>query len=436
MEENQFPLINIPILTGTKGRKRKVYFRKGMKEFNTMDDFEFEEKTVLLRVDYNLPLDRETLEILDTTRIKESLPTIEELKRKKAKTVILAHQGRPGGWDFTSMEKHAKALSELIDADVKFVDDVCGEKAISAIKSADYGEIVFLDNVRKFPGEMEKKSPEEHAKSELVQRLAPLADIFVNDAFAAAHRKQCSLIGFTAVMPSCAGRLMEKELKTLEKLVTNPEKPAVFLFGGAKYSDVVKTTERLFESGVADKVLLAGLPANAFLKAKGENLGEVNENALKEEGSPELFERMKKIIERFGENIILPTDVAVEKDGGREEIETEKLPTDHPIYDIGTETIGIFKEEIRKAKTIFVSGPCGVFEKEHFMKGTEEVFKAIAESGAFSIAGGGHTIAAIEKIGIRDKISHISTGGGSLEKFMMGEKLPVIEALKAAKSRR
>ena len=251
-----------------------------MREYNTLDDFDFENKTVLLRVDFNMPLDKETFDILDTTRIKRVLPTIKELISDKAKVIILAHQGRQGSWDFINLEKHAKALSDLLGKEVKFIDDIYGDKAKEAIKSLNPGEVLMLDNVRKFDGETDKKSPEEHSQSELVQNLYPLADYFVNDAFAAAHRKQCSLVGFTYVLPSCAGRLMEKELKTLGKIVANPEKPSIFLFGGAKFSDVVITIERLLEKGTADKIILTGLPANSFLKAKGLNLGNKTEESL------------------------------------------------------------------------------------------------------------------------------------------------------------
>lgn len=404
-----------------------------MVDFNTLDDFDFNEKTVLLRVDFNLPLDKESLDILDTTRIEKSLPTIEELIEKNAKIVILAHQGRPGSWDFVSLDRHAKALSDLLGKDVKFVNDVCGDKAIDAIKSLKPKEILMLDNVRKLPYEMEKKGAEEHAKTELVQRLSKVADIFVNDAFSAAHRKQCSLIGFTVVMPSCAGRLMEREVETLEKVLKNPERPNVFIFGGAKYSDVVKTIKKSLEEGKVDYVLLAGLPGNAFLKVKEYNLGEINEDALSEEWSDDLAKEMKEIIDRFSSSIILPKDFGIEINGTRKDISLEDLPVDYPIYDIGDKTVSDFVEIIKEGKTIFLSGPCGVFEKEDFMKGTKEVFKAVAESKAFTVAGGGHTIAALDKLGLTDKISHVSTGGGSLERFMMGEKLPVIEALKAAK---
>jgi len=404
-----------------------------MGEYNTLDDFNFENKTVLLRVDFNMPLDKNTLKILDTTRIKRVLPTIEELIDKNAKIVIIAHQGRQGSWDFINLEKHAKALAKLLGKDVKFVDDIYGEKAKNAIKNLNSGEVLMLDNVRKFDGETEKKTPEEHAKSELVQNLSPLADIFINDAFAAAHRKQCSLVGFTATLPSCAGRLMEKELTTLGRIIANPKKPSVYLFGGAKFSDVVVTIERLLENKTADKILLTGLPANAFLKAEGVNLGSKNEELLAKEGTTEMYNDIKKIMIKYKDKIYLPKDFAMKTNTDRSEVDVSTLPAEYNLFDIGEKSIQFFKDTIDDAKTVFLSGPCGVFENPAFMKGTKEIFTFVANSDAFSIVGGGHTVAAVEQLGLQDRISHISTGGGSLEKFMMGEKLPVVEALKAAK---
>jgi phosphoglycerate kinase len=407
-----------------------------MREYNTLDDFNFENKTVLLRVDFNMPLDKKTLEILDTTRIKRVLPTIKELMNNNAKTVIIAHQGRQGSWDFISMEKHAKALQDLIGKKVTFIDDLYLDKSQNAIKNMQPGDIIMLDNVRKFEGETEKKTADEHSKSELVQNLYPLVDIYVNDAFAAAHRKQCSLIGFTAVLPSCAGRLMEKELTTLGDIISNPEKPSVFLFGGAKFSDVIVTIDRLLENKTADKIILTGLPANAFLKAEGINLGDKNEEMLSKEGSPENYDDIKRLIDKYKDNIFLPTDFAQQENTDRAEIAVSDLPTNYNLYDIGERTIEKFKSILSNAKTVFLSGPCGVFENPIFMKGTKEIFTYVANADVFSIVGGGHTVAAVEQLGLDSKISHISTGGGSLEKFMMGEKLPVVEALIAAKNKR
>jgi phosphoglycerate kinase len=406
-----------------------------MKDFNTLDDFNVENKTVLLRVDFNMPLDKKTLNIIDDTRIRLALPTIQELVRKKAKIVILAHQGKQGSWDFISMEKHAKTLEKLLGKNVTYIDDIFGNKAINAIKNLKPKDILFLDNVRKFAGETEKKSPEEHAKSELVQKLYPLADLYVNDAFAAAHRAQCSLTGFTAVLPSCAGRLMEKELTNLEK-VKNPQKPSVFLFGGAKYSDVIVTIDRVLSNKIADKILLTGLTSNAFLKAQGFNLGLKNEQAFGEEGTAELFQEISKVYAKYKNMIYLPKDFAIEYNGKRKEITLDELPADNNLFDIGEKTIEEYKTELRNAKTIFLSGPCGVFENPLFKKGTQEIFTFIAKSDAFSIAGGGHTVAALDQLKLKDKISHVSTGGGSLEKYMMGDKLPVVEALKKAKNKK
>ena len=404
-----------------------------MKDYNTLDDFDLENKTVLLRVDFNMPLDRDTLEILDTTRIKRALPTIKELIENNAKTVILAHQGRKGSWDFISLDRHAKALENLLEKPVKYVDDIFGDKAQNAINDMKNGEVILLGNVRKFDGETEKKSADEHAQSDLVQNLFPLADIFINDAFAAAHRAQCSLIGFTPLMPSCAGRLMEKELTTLEEIMANPEKPSVFLFGGAKFSDVIVTIQRLLDKKTADKIILTGLPANAFLKAEGVKLGDKNEELLSKEGKPEDYEEIKQLLEKYREQIYLPRDFAVEKNENRDEIDIKELPSTNNLFDIGEKSIEYFKDIIDDAKTVFLSGPCGVFENPNFMKGTEEIFKFVTDIGAFSIVGGGHTVAAVEKLGLDQKVSHISTGGGSLEKFMMGERLPVVEALKKNK---
>ena len=384
----------------------------------TMDDFDFSGKTVLLRADINSPLDPETMEIIDTSRIKRVVPTIKEILDKNGKVVILAHQGRPGGWDFTGLEKHAEVLSHEMGDEfggkVKYVDDIYGEKARNAIRGLGEGDVLVLDNVRKFEGERDKKTAEEHSRSVLVQSLAPLADIFVNDAFAAAHRSQCSLVGFIPVMPSCAGRLMEKEVKTLSKITERPERPCIFIFGGAKYSNAIKVIKNLLERDVADKILLGGVPGNVF--------------AGLVEASEEEKAEIEEIVERFGDKLILPVDVAVD-DGGRREVDVDNVGKENNIKDIGEKTMEAFGREIKNASTVLLSGPMGVFENKEFEEGTKCIIEAMAYSDAFSVIGGGHTVAAAGKLGVADSISYVSTGGGSLERFLMGKKLPVIEAL-------
>jgi len=332
------------------------------------------------------------------------------------------------------MEDHAKKFGTLINKKVKYIDDIFGNKAKKSIKELKYGEILFLDNVRKIPYETLKKTAFEHSKSEFIQDLYPLADFFVNDAFAAAHRSQCSLIGFTEVLPSCAGRLLEKEIRQLNKIIKKPNKPSMFLFGGAKFSDAISTIDHLLNKKIADKILLTGLPANAFLKAIGYNMGKKTENILMIEDISNQLKTIKDIFQKYEKKIYLPIDFAISSNEKRFEISLDELPNDHDLFDIGEKTIIKYKKILKNAKTIFLSGPCGVFEKNIFQNGTKEIFNFIADSNAFSIAGGGHTVAAIEKLNLKNNFSHISTGGGSLEKFITGDKLAVIEALKKSKN--
>lgn len=401
------------------------------KEFLTLDDLDFKGKTVFLRVDINCPLNEKTKKITDISRIWAAAPTIKELSEKEARVVILAHQGRPGDWDFVSLEEHSQKLGEVLGISVEFVPDVCGERAQEAIKSLRNGEILMLENQRFNPDEMKEKTALEHSKSTCIRNLAPLGDIYVNDAFSAAHRSQCSLVGFTEVMPSAAGRLMESEVTSLSKLV-NPVKPSIFIFGGAKFADSIKVVDNVLEKGKADQVILVGLTAQAFLKAKGIKLGLSNEKALEKEGTPELYQSAKDVVDKHKDKILLPSDLAIDEDGKRSEITIDELPTEYPICDIGSNSIERFHKAILKAKTVFVSGPAGVYEKPQFLRGTSSIMEAIVSSKAFSVAGGGHTTAALEQVGLLNKISYVSTAGGALERFVMGKSMPAIDALKAS----
>jgi len=403
-----------------------------MRDFNTIDDFEIAGKTIILRVDINLPLNRETLAIEDDTRIQMIMPTLVELMEKGGKVVILAHQGRPGSWDFTSLDRHAEAISSHTVHGVRYVDDVLGEKAKEAILSLEMGEAILLGNVRGLDCEMEKKSMEEHATSELVNALAPLADLYVNDAFAASHRSQCSLVGFQARMPSAAGRLMERELTALSSVFDDPEKPSVFVFGGAKYSDAIEVIDRLLAGNKASWVIVTGACANFLLKARGVNLGPPSEEFLAEEMTPELLEESRVLLRSRGDRMILPFDVAVDDNGKRVEVMVGDLPSKHPILDIGERSIEKFCRVIRSAKTIFISGPAGMIEREEFSIGTMELMVAASRSNGFSMVGGGHTVGAANRFGLADSFSYVSTGGGALETYLRGKPLPVVDALKAA----
>jgi phosphoglycerate kinase len=405
-------------------------------KFLTMDDFDFKNKVTLLRVDFNSPIDPKTKKILDDTRIRaHAETTIKELVQKGAKVVILAHQGRPGDPDFTPLKEHAEILGKILKKPVKYVDDIFGEKALKAIKQLKSGEVLVLENVRTFKDEQNKGSPEDHAKSELVKKLAPLADVFVNDAFAAAHRAHISIVGFTAVLPSVAGRIMERELKALKKVLESPEKPCVFIMGGAKGDDSLEISRYVLKHKIADYVLTGGVIGHIFLVAEGANLGKPNMGLLEKKELMGLVPGIKELMKEYPKAIMVPTDLAMDVEKKRKEIAVGKLPTNYAICDIGTETIKKYCEIIGKAKSIVISGPMGVFENKEFATGTKKIFEAIAASKAFSLVGGGHTVAAVEELGLADKMSYVSTAGGALIEFLMGKQLPGVVALEKAAAR-
>ena len=404
-----------------------------MPKFLTLDDVDVEGKTVLVRVDFNSPVDPETKKLLDDTRIRaHGETTIKELSEKGAKVVILAHQGRPGDPDFIPLKQHAERLREILGKPVKYVDDLFGEKAKEAIKKLENGEILVLENTRTYSEERKSKSPEEHAKSEFIKELSPLADLFVNDAFSAAHRSHASVVGFTAVLPSVAGRIMERELKALARVLESPEKPCVFILGGAKADDSLKISQYVLNNGIADYILTGGITGHLFLVATGVDLGKPNMELLEKQKVLDLVPGIKDLMAKHPGKIKVPVDVAVEVEGKRKEISVSDLPTEYPIFDIGTKTINEYSQIIKDAKSIVISGPPGVYEKEEFMKGTKEIFEAVARSEAFSLLGGGHTVAAVQEFGLSDKMSYISTAGGALIEFLMGSKLPAVAALEAA----
>ncbi|MCS7138506.1 MAG: phosphoglycerate kinase [Crenarchaeota archaeon] len=398
-------------------------------KFNTLDDFDFNGKTVILRVDINSPLDPQTLEIIDDSRIREHSETINELLRKNAKVVILGHQGRKGDPDFSDFSKHYMAMLKYVK-NLKYVNDIVGVRAINAIRELKPGEALLLENVRMIDEETETKTAEEHARGVLVSALAPLADIFVNDAFSASHRAHASIVGFTAVLPSAAGRVMERELKALEKVVDNPSKPCLYVLGGAKAKETFKVIENVLDKRIADKVLLGGMISQVFHEAAGFRLGSVNSKLIEEKGLSKFRESASRILSKHFQRVMLPYDYAVDINGDRVEYMVSQLPVENLLKDIGSETIRVYCREISNASTIVFNGPVGVFEEEAFARGTIELYRAAASSKAFTVVGGGHSISALEKAGVYGKISFVSTAGGALISYLSGEKLPGVEALK------
>jgi len=405
------------------------------KDFNTLEDFDYRGKTVLLRVDINCPLDKTTLKIVNDSRIRRVVPTVRELMGKQARLVILAHQSRKGAWDFINLEQHAEHLSKHINAPVKYVDDVIGSEATDAIKALQPGEVLLLGNVRAIDSETAKGDMMKQSEGEIVQVLSPLIDYYVCDAFGASHRSQCSLVGFEPKVPSASGRLMAKEMFALKAIFENPRRPSVFILGGAKFGDASEMIDRVLGNGMADTVILVGLAGNAYLLARGVDIGEASSKILQDELTPENLQAAKDILSKYGQRVLLPVDVAVERDGKRVSVNIGDLPTKEPALDIGDATAEKFAKVIMASRTSFMSGPAGMIEKEDFAIGTRMLMTAMVDSGGQSVIGGGHTGGAAERFDLADRFSYVSTGGGALETFLLGEPLPVIEALKYSKGK-
>jgi phosphoglycerate kinase len=403
--------------------------------FHTLDDFDVRGRRVLLRVDINSPVDEKTLRLEDGSKIKSSVPNLRELMDRGAKVAILAHQGRPGDYDFIPLNEHASYLSQFTGKKVRYVDDIFGPHALRAIDRLGEGEAILLKNVRYFSEEQASKSPEEHAQSQLVKALAPKFDLHVNDAFGSSHRSHASLVGFTAVLPSAAGRLLEKEIKTLSAVFQNPRRPSTYIFGGTKFSDAIQAIVKLTDSDKVDHLLVAGLAGYAYLWALGRNIGSKTETRVKKDATGEAVSYAKKLFESKGHKIVLPVDAAIEVDGKRVDVSVEDIPADAAVLDIGPMTVRKFQEIILDSRMVFLSGPPGMFERDEFCVGTRGVFEAMVNSGAYCVIGGGHSSAAANRLGLTDKISYVSTGGGALERFMLGRPMPVVEALRESAKR-
>ena len=402
------------------------------KDFLTIDDFDIGDATILVRVDLNSPMDPDG-NILDDMRIRSHLVTLKDLEN--AKVVLLAHQSRPGKNDFTTMRAHALRMSAYLGREVKYVDDIFGSHARSSISSMKKGDVILLENVRFYSEEMLKRTASEHAETHMVQQLSPLFDIFLNDAFAVSHRAQLSILGFTETLPSGAGRVMEKEIISLDKGVKEGGSPCIFVLGGAKVDDSLKVAENVLSNSNADRVLLTGIVGNVMLAASGVDIGKINMDFIESQGYLDLIEQGKGLIEKYDGKIGLPVDVALNDNGTRIEVPVNELSkNDLPVNDIGLETIVAFTKEIENAKTVVLNGPAGVSEIDEFALGTHEIIRSAAKS-EFSIIGGGHISAEVINMGLENQFSHLSTGGGACIDYLAGEKLPGIEALKYVAAR-
>ncbi len=400
-------------------------------DFLTLDDVETSGKRVFLRVDINVPLDPATHQILDDTRIRAISSTLEELA--DARVILCSHQSRPGKDDFTSLEPHANLLSRYCSQAVRFVDDVLGSHARKEISSVKPGEILVLDNLRFCAEENIDEKPEKLVKTLLVKRLAPLFDLYVNDAFATAHRSQPSITGLPELLPSVAGRLMEKEMTAVTTLLLQPKRPCVYILGGSKVEDKVPVIESILSKGKADKVMLGGVPAKLFLKAQGRRLSPADEKDLSGLGS--FLDRATAAVRRYGGRIETPTDLAYEVEGKRTDRSVNGTVTGSSALDIGSETLDSYSKIVKGAATIVANGPLGVFERNGFDLGTRSILESMAQCDGYTIIGGGHLVGLASILGIDEKFSHVSTAGGAMLSLLSGQTLPGVDALVRAAAR-
>lgn len=388
----------------------------------TVRDIDVSGKKVIVRVDYNVPLD-DSLAVTDDTRIRLSLPTIEYLRDKKAKIILMSHLGRPKGKpeDKFMLDPAAEKLQELIGTDIKKFDQVFSQEIKKYVDDKmQPGDIVMLENLRFDPGE--KSNDKDFARS-----LASLADIYVDDAFGAAHRSHASVTGVPGFLPAVSGFLLEKEVETLGSLLESPERPFLAILGGSKVSDKIQVIKNLMDK--VDTLMLVGGMTYTFLKAKGLEIG----SSICEDDQLDYARDMMSLAEKNHVELMLPVDMTVasefDKDAEKKTVSSEEMPKDWKGLDIGPETEKIFGEKIKDAGTIFWNGPAGVFEWEKFSHGTEAIASAVADSSAVTVAGGGDTVAAIKKYGLTGKFTHISSGGGASMELLEGKLLPGIEAL-------
>ncbi len=387
----------------------------------TLKDFDFAGKRVLVRVDFNVPL--EGGEVTDNTRIEAALPTIKYLIREEAKVILMSHLGRPGGQvvEELRMDPVGEELANLLGQEVLKADDCIGSEVAEAVSRLDKGGVLLLENTRFHPGEKENDP-------EFAKELAQNADIFISDAFGAVHRAHASTVGATEYLPAGAGFLIQRELNSLGKAVENPEKPYAAIIGGAKVSDKMSVIKNILPR--CDYLLVGGGIANTFLLAQGYEVGE----SLVEEDMVDLAREIMSEAESQGKEVVLPIDVVVaeklEAGSPHKSVPIDEVPADWQIVDSGgPKSIEKYKEILSKCKTITWNGPVGVFEIDEFAKGTMAIAKTLAASEGYTVVGGGESAAAVKKAGVEKEVSHVSTGGGASLQFFEGKPLPGVEAL-------
>jgi phosphoglycerate kinase len=401
-----------------------------------IDEGEFSSKSVLLRVDINSPIDGATGLIVNDNRIQKSVTTIQDLSDKGAKLVIIAHQGDTTDYrSLISLKEHAGRLAEAVGKPIDFIEDIAGPAAVEKIQSLQDGEILLLDNIRYLVEEAStfedvvKQEPADMVNCYMIRRLAPLFDAYVNDAFAAAHRNSPSMVGFQEVLPSYAGRLLMNELAALQAITSDPARPCIYILGGARAGDAFGMIEQVLKDGSADKILMTGLVGQIFMIADGVDIGKSSAGFVSYKGFDQYIAPAKEFLDNYPGIIAYASDVAVKVGNARANVALADITDDMDLADIGDQTIADYCEVIGKAKTIFVNGPCGIYEDEMFEKGTKTLWNAVADAEGYSVIGGGDSVTSFVKYTDISKVDYVSTAGGALIRYLSGIELPLLKAI-------
>lgn len=404
-------------------------------------------KTIIFRPDINSPIDPATKRIVNTNRLEKTVPTLNALLDGGAKVALIAHQGDTLDYqNLIPLAEHAEILSRVTGKKVAYIDDVCGPAAIAAVKALVPGEAVILGNLRYLTEEIStfetvvKLSAAEMTETWLVRRLAPLADLYVNDAFAAAHRNAPSMVAFQELLPTAGGIQLMDEYGALKRVLDNPKRPCVYVLGGAKISDAFDMMRKVLSDGSADRILTAGVTGLVMHIARGVDLGPVVAKFLKDRALDVFIPEAEALLAEFGDKYVLPLDLAYEVKGdagavARAEALIADLPKDRLFPDIGHETIAEFAKIIAQAGSVFVNGPAGMYETPLWADGTREVWNAIADAPGYTVIGGGDTISAAARFTDMKKFGYVCTGGGAMVRFLAGKRLPLIEAMEKAGGR-
>jgi phosphoglycerate kinase len=399
----------------------------------TIDDLELNNQRVLLRADLNAPMKQDAngqMQITDDGRLRASVTTINDLRKKNAKIIILAHLGRPKGErkPELSLKPIAKRLGELVGVSIKFIDDLNDASTLEAVNSMQSGEIIMIENIR---FEKDETSKDQSERQRLAQKLAKLGEAFVIDGFGVVHREQASVTDIARLLPKASGRLVQAEQKAFDRVLNNPDRPYVVVLGGSKVSDKLGVINNLISK--VNKILIGGGMAFTFLKAQGYEVGD----SLLEVDRIEEVKQLLLTAKEKNVEIVLPIDIVISTslDGTSpvSEVDFDKIPVGQKGLDIGSKTAELFADKIRDAKTVVWNGPMGVFEVNAFAKGTKTVAQALANSAAYSVVGGGDSAAAIRLLGLDEsKFDHISTGGGASLELLEGKVLPGLAVLEEA----